>query len=337
MCYTALIKDSHATAQTKNAIRKALCDKLKWNEQGFFVGSLDTPHAIRTMDMSLATKVTCGMPLDNLFVHYRLATTGQKTTANVHGWVINGWTCSHNGFVHGLSGTITDTDSDSKRFFDLLCNGITDLNPKKIKRAIRKACFDHDFSGRAIIYHRATDTAVMFGNFHVYEVGGAVIFSSSYLSDLTDTQVKEVNGLAFGYENNVGKTTIDGIYIMDNAKTTQWNLRKIGELRERIYNYKSVTPSPKPQCLLPEIIVPELPRRDYWKTAVENNIFQSFDSDVVGFDLGGNEIVADDTGLHLANGGCCATGSCHTLWRYVDKTLIPELLKCGVPYTDLAF
>ncbi len=55
--------------------------------------------------------------------------------------------------------------------------------------------------------------------------------------------------------------------------------------------------------------------------------------EIVGYDMGGNAIEADEeTGLHLVNGACCQQGICDELWDFIDPIVADNLVKNGVPY-----
>ena len=322
MCYIALVKNI-PSKQAGQAILDKIADKLSYNDDGAYVGSLSVAESLRTLNNKLAEETVKNMAVDNLLVHFRQATTGAVNVDNVQGWTLNGWTCTHNGIVGGLSaGGVAEVESDSLKFFKKLCGQLpAEVDVKKIKKAIRKLCYNNEFNGRAILYNRHLDIAVIFGNWNLYEYGGAVIFSSSGIWGLGQKLLKERNGLLFEYAEGLplGESKIDGIYIMDNASQPIWSIRKIGELREpkneyhnyQGYNFTPYTPAVTPikpyveptQKILPlEQAVNEL-NKSCKVAEVAGLIRPIKDGEVVGFDLGGNAIEADEqTGVHLVNG-----------------------------------
>jgi hypothetical protein len=352
MCYIALVKNN-PSGQAGKAILNKIADKLDMNDDGAFVGSLSVAESLRTLDNKLAEETIKNMAVDNLLVHFRMATTGAINVDNVQGWEFGGWTCVHNGTVGGYnSGGLLEVESDSLKFFKKLCGKLpSDLDSKRIKKAIRKICYDERFNGRAILYNRLLDIAVIFGDWHLYEYGGAVIFSSGYLYDLGQKLLKKHNGFLFEYAEGLplGESKIDGIYIMDNASQPVWAIRKIGKLREpkseysgyqgyQEYSYAPALTPIKPyvepiQKILPlEQAVNEL-NKSCKVAEVAGLIRPIKDGEVVGYDLGGNAIEADEqTGVHLVNGACCMAGTCAEVWEMLEPSVADNLIRCGIPY-----
>ncbi len=99
MCYIALVKGTGDGQRLK----KAIADKLDNNDDGAFVSTLGV-DGLRTLDNKLAGQAVLNMDLNNLLVHFRMATTGEVGMGNVQGWNLNGWVCVHNGIISKLSG-----------------------------------------------------------------------------------------------------------------------------------------------------------------------------------------------------------------------------------------
>ena len=349
MCYVALVKNV-PSKQAGQAILDKIADKLVMNDDGAFIGSLSVAASLRTLNNKLAEETVKNMAVDNLLVHFRQATTGAVNVDNVQGWTLNGWTCTHNGIVSGLSaGGVAEVESDSLKFFKKLCGRLpAEVDIKKIKKAIRQLCYNNRFNGRAILYNRRLNIAVIFGDWKLYEYGGAVILSSSTIWGLGQKLLKEHSGILFEYSEGLplGEGEIDGIYIMDNASQPIWAIRKIGELREpkiEYSNYQGYTYQPykpaevvkaKPfQVTLPlKQAVKEL-NSSCQVAEVAGLIRPIKDGEIVGYDLGGNAIEADEqTGVHLVNGACCMQGTCAEVWGMLEPSVADDLIRCGIPY-----
>jgi len=362
MCYIALVKNN-PNPLAGQAILEKIADKIEANDDGAFVGSLGVAENLRTLDNKRATQAVKRAGLDNLLVHFRMATTGAITENNVQGWEINGWVCVHNGTVGKLSGGLVEADSDSLKFFKKLAGRLPDNGEvKQIKRAIRKVCYQERFNGRAIIYNRRLDLAVLFGDWYLYEYGGAVVFSSAGIYNLGSKLVKERNGLLFEYAEGLplGEAEIDGIYTMTDASRDNWKLSKIGELRKLSYNYtytynrrdyfkpyKASEPS-EPAAPAAPVVEPAAPvgqtiiplkqavqkLSDSCRMAETCGLVRGIKTgEIVGYDLGGNPIEADEeTGLHLVSGACCQQGICDELWQFIEPSIADNLIKNGVPY-----
>ncbi len=232
MCYIALVKNNPSQLAGR-AILDKIADKIEMNDDGAFIGSLGVAESLRTLDNKRAVQAVKRAGLDNLLVHFRMATTGAVTVDNVQGWELNGWTCVHNGTVGKLSGGLVEAESDSLKFFKKLAERLPDGGEvKAIKKAVRKVCYQERFNGRAIIYNRRLDLAVFFGDWYLYEYGGAVVFSSAGIYNMGSKLVKERNGLLFEYAEGLplGESEIDGIYTMTNASRENWKLSRIGSL-----------------------------------------------------------------------------------------------------------
>ncbi len=348
MCYIALVKNNAEGTATE--LKRVIADKLNANDDGAFITTLGD-SGIRTLDNQLAEQVVLSMPLNNLLVHFRIATTGTVNLDNVQGWTLNGWTCVHNGMITKLSGK-NEAKSDSLRFFELLTERLQgERDIKRFKGAIRKLAFKYSFNGRAIVYNPILDIALLFGDWELYEYGGAVVFSSASLWNLGQKVIKESNGIVFEYKEGVptGEGELDGIYIMDNAKKDNWTIEKIGVLKEpkteyfssnhyssyQGYTYTPITPTTalKP-IILPksEPIKPESKPEPFILQLPLNLPSPAQDNEVVGYDLGGNDIILVDNELHIASGGCCIAGKCAELWDFLDREVADNLIRCGVPY-----
>ena len=356
MCYIALVKNI-PSKQAGQQILNKIAGKLEYNNDGAFVGSLTVAESLRTLNNKLAEKTVKNMPLDNLLVHFRQATTGEVSVDNVQGWNLGGWVCVHNGTVGKLSGTITDKASDSLRFFRKLASRLpAEGDSKSIKRVIRKLCYSERFNGRAILYNRALDLAVLFGDWELYEYGGAVIFSSGYIYNLGEKLVKEHSGIFFEYSEGLplGEGKIDGVYLLDNASQPNWSIRKIGNLRELENDYTGYTYKPYVSPTAPtvaeskpaEVIQPALPLEqavkklnDSCKVAESAGLIRPItEGEVVGYDLGGNAIECDEqTGVHLVNGACCREGTCAEVWEMLEPSVADNLIRSGIPYGGKIF
>ncbi len=112
MCYIMIVKRTGEPFQPiETQIRKTLTEKMDFNDQGFyFQNGKDT---VRTLDDRIAKETIKEAELNNLLVHFRLASVGKVTEKNVHGWTLGDWTFFHNG---GIS-TYTDWQSKGEQEF----------------------------------------------------------------------------------------------------------------------------------------------------------------------------------------------------------------------------
>ena len=188
---------------------------------------------------------------------------------------------------------------------------------------------------------------MLFGDWTLYEYGGAVVISSAGLWGLGQKVFKEHKGVKFEYAEGVpkGEGELDGIYIMDNAKTDNWTLEKLGTLKDNQtyysgkgyggyqgYHYEPYEPA----TALKPIILPsgtpktEVTEKPFIVQLPLNLPMPAQDNEVVGYDLGGNDIILVDNELHIVTGGCCIAGKCAELWDYLDRETADSLIRSGV-------
>lgn len=195
-----------------NQILKANLEELKSQPDGAGIvklGEKITTHYTldyRTVDDHLKVDQNTRM----LLAHFRVATTGQVSLANVHFRAVkNRFYPAHNGIVNKFSGydynpypifnnqnnTPVQQTTDSNKFFRRLLDG--EITYKRTVKLIKKT----DFSGRGVVYDRLTDFIYLFSTseWYYYFLTGAFIFSSYPLTlDYQEKKIRFIYG--FPYE-----------------------------------------------------------------------------------------------------------------------------------------
>lgn len=246
MCFIAIakrVKNTEADTNIEKVFRNILYDQMTSNRDGFFVQS--NLGTVRSMEYDDALKAIKSGNIENMWTHFRIATTGKVELTNVHGWKIGDWMFSHNGSVSQYTGTRLDPKTDSLQFFEVLKAMLKNkTRPDKVMGMIQKMASAKSFFGRACLYNTLHDDMYLFGDFHVNYVNGKYIFFSSAEIEL-DKMVKyyNVHGLSFNgevdTEFDVLHEKIDGVYLIRNFSKPTWNIELLSsKFKEETYrNY----------------------------------------------------------------------------------------------------
>ena len=342
MCYIMIAKKIGNFKGSEDQIRDVLKEKATQNDDGFFFQNGNTVN--RTLEIQDAQKIIKDIKLDNLLVHFRAASVGVVSEANIHGWKIGNWTFFHNGG----SSTYTDNynfkkeqnDSDSYRLFQDLWLSLEehpDITDKQVVRVIETLLKKINFWGRAALYNDKTDKIYLFGDFHVYNLGGFyLLFSSSFLRFDQKSEARS-HGIKFDYDTPTfnGETTTDGVCVIYNFSTPDFQFKQLTEkLPERTYTPVHIEPAYKfndnwveengiwvrkskedinfdkelnsEQGTMLENINSALEKLPENKGYTEKSLEKlCADDEFIGWDEDGNELYLDAYGYHFSDWSCC--------------------------------
>lgn len=135
MCFTAVIKAMKGNLGKKGlgAVWSTL-PFIPKNPHGFGV-RVDDNEPFRTLNQEEAKSFLLQISPDaqRVHLHYRLASTGEVSVANVHLWTRDGWSFSHNGMASGGSKEKSDSLELFESVKDWNFDSFTDAISKKGK------------------------------------------------------------------------------------------------------------------------------------------------------------------------------------------------------------
>lgn len=231
------------TKQAEDTLRKILHEKADTNSDGFFLRQED--FMLRTIDDRVAKKHIREIPLNNLMLHFRMASSGLVNEDNVHGWDFGDWTFLHNGTIPDLVDytlRATQAKTDSLKLFEELYDGLLEINPRKDNRVaevINKVIPKHNFYGRAILYNRATDKLYTFGDFEIYMIGNSHLIISSIRLHFDQMTTNQQHGFVFAAPKTklIGEGSIDGIGVVHNFHRPGFRYKKLDELKKKVSDF----------------------------------------------------------------------------------------------------
>lgn len=203
MCYIMVVKKIPGTKvlpDVEQGLKDILFHKMNSNDDGFFLRFGNEIH--RSLDgHDIAKGISDIVKLDNILTHFRIATVGEKSLANVHGQQIGNWQFAHNGSVSSFSGGgLREGESDSLKFFKALTSVLKNkTKPEKVGNIIEKVSISKSFFGRGILYNQQHDDLYFFGTaWQLYFIGGAYIVLSSTVIDFDEyKETYKVKGFEF--------------------------------------------------------------------------------------------------------------------------------------------
>lgn len=238
MCYIMIVKQlkGDSSPVVEDQIRKVLTAKKDLNDDGFFFRNGE--DVIRTLDDKIATKAVKESTINNLMVHFRMASVGAVSEENVHGWEIGDWVFFHNGGISNYSQykykdgqEVPQDQADSYLFFQDLYMSLEGKHPKDkvVSNAIEKLLASCSFWGRAALYNKATDRLFLFGDFWVYTFGTSYITFSSSVVNFDHKISRNLHGIKVDYGNPsvIGETKVDGIGVITNFSTDHFQYKNL--------------------------------------------------------------------------------------------------------------
>lgn len=236
MCYIMIAKRIGEASKTiESQIRTVLKQKALSNNDGFFFQN--GKDSIRTLEDNKAKKAIEESVIDNLMVHFRMASVGVVSQENVHGWKLGEWTFFHNGGISTYNnfGTQKQEKADSLLFFEDLFEFIKNGKNHKDKfvaQAIKAMLEKSVFWGRAALYNNLTDRMYLFGDFEIYSFSSKYLVLSSAKVNFETSIVHNRHGINVKFPNSIliGNTSIDGVGVISNFSTENWKYRNLIEV-----------------------------------------------------------------------------------------------------------
>lgn len=216
MCYIAAIKaiDPHQALtplgeeniqKINKAIQNRLAIKMQGNSHGFYIRNDN--KFLRTLDPEIARSTIDSIEnFNNTLLHFRLASAGEITPRNIHGWQRKQWVFIHNGHVHDFASSTyppynkkEDKKTDSLKFFEYLAELLPEeLDDKVISETVQASVDEKNFWGRAMLYHLPSDTLYMWGDWEVYIINQIYMVISSAKVDFTEAAWwSNIHGMSF--------------------------------------------------------------------------------------------------------------------------------------------
>lgn len=225
-------------------IRTVLTEKIERNGEGFYFQN--GADILRTLNKDQAIETIKNCELNNLLTHFRFASVGKVTEANVHGWRIGEWTFFHNGGISTYTNWNQQQEqdySDSYQLFQALYLKLSlDKNSKDqiVSKVIEEHLKTVNFWGRAALYNNKTDKMFLFGDFHVYALSSKYLIISSCLLDFDTKAEKDIHGIKFEFNSitHNGELKIDGIWVIKNFSKDNF---EFSQLLDKLptYTYQS--------------------------------------------------------------------------------------------------
>lgn len=249
MCYIMITKQiGDGNKGIENQIRSILKEKMERNSDGFYFQN--GSDVLRTLDKTEAKKTTEISIINNLFAHFRLASVGEVSLNNVHGWKIGDWVFFHNGGISTYNTWNKKTkqkNSDSYEFFqDLwlaLENTKNNFKDKVVMHVLETLLKKINFWGRAALYNAALDKMYLFGDFELYTFGFSYLIISSSTLDLKTNAAKDIRGFKFEFPaiTNIGHTSTDGIGVIHHFSTEKFHYKQLMEkMPTKVWNSTSI-------------------------------------------------------------------------------------------------
>lgn len=236
MCYIMITKRiGKPSSEIEKQIRGILLEKMDRNDDGYFFSN--GPEIIRTMDDRIAKQIIKTAQLNNLLVHFRMASAGHIIEDNIHGWKIGDWIFFHNGGIATYTNYQARDEqkyADSYLFFQdlwfLLEEKKGNLKDKNVIKSIETILKKVSFWGRAALYNVTTDRMFLFGDFETYHIGNYILFSSSKL-DFDQKCESKIKGIKFDYSQliNIGEYQTKGITIIYNFSKDIFQFKQLTE------------------------------------------------------------------------------------------------------------
>lgn len=146
------------------------------NQEGLGLYNIDKNEIFKTQDYEEGWAYINKHKADKMVIHHRLATSGPKTVAQLHGWDMdNGYVFFHNGVLKSYRGSLQQ--SDTEQF-------VNDFMGTPIK-AMVKYLEEVESSSRFILIHKETGDIIRpdcakWNPVYIHELGQEVIFSNDY-------------------------------------------------------------------------------------------------------------------------------------------------------------
>lgn len=241
MCYILIGKQIGPKSNTvETQIRKLLKDKMDINDDGYYFRN--GRDIIRTLDDKVAKKAVEESTINNLLVHFRMASAGVVSEKNVHGWTKGAWSFMHNGgistYVDWTKGAKLQEETDSLLLFQDLMVALEgnsrNYKDKVVCATIQDVLSHVVFWGRAALYNSETDKLYLFGDFHIYAFGTMYIIISSTSVNFDEKVKRDFHGLEAEFKNPslIGESKIDGIGVINRFSTPQFKYRKLADKLE---------------------------------------------------------------------------------------------------------